>query len=321
MPRTARLDLPDLLQHVIVRGVNHCDIFLDDHDRRRFLDRFSALLIATHTDCFAWALLPNHLHLLLRPRKSNLAHLMRRLLTGYAVYFNRRHSRSGHLFQNRYKSIVCDGDAYLLELVRYIHLNPLRSGLVSDMAALDHHPWSGHAALIGQGVLPGQIIDELLSFFAANKGEARRRYQEFVVDAIAMGRRDELVGRRSEAQDLHCRSSADKRILGGDEFCRTLEGYGTLARQLESPLSIAELVRRVCQHYAVAAESILARTRLAAIVEARSVICYLAVRELGHSGVKVGEHVGIGRAGVSHAVARGERIVASDRSLLQLIDK
>ncbi len=113
MPRVARLDVTGVLQHVIVRGIEKRSIFLDDEDRQSFLIRFSDLLVETETDCLAWALIPNHTHLLLRPKLVKLASLMRRLLTGYAVTFNLRHHRSGHLFQNRYKSIVCQEDPYL----------------------------------------------------------------------------------------------------------------------------------------------------------------------------------------------------------------
>uniref|UniRef100_UPI000479D4A4 transposase n=1 Tax=Citrifermentans bremense TaxID=60035 RepID=UPI000479D4A4 len=122
MPRAARIDIEGLLQHVIARGIEKRDIFYDDKDRRAFLDRLSPMLLKTKTQCLAWSLMSNHFHILLRPTQGKLSELMRRLLTGYAVSFNLRHHRSGHLFQNRYKSIVCDEDAYLLELVRYIHL-------------------------------------------------------------------------------------------------------------------------------------------------------------------------------------------------------
>ncbi len=115
MPRQPRIDSPDLLYHVIVRGIERRKIFCDDDDRRSFLGRLPSLLVETDTECFAWALIPNHFHLLLRPRHIKLSRFMRRLLTGYTVTFNRRHDRSGHLFQNRYKSIVCEEDVYLLE--------------------------------------------------------------------------------------------------------------------------------------------------------------------------------------------------------------
>ena len=92
---------------------------------------------------------PEPFHLLLRTVLTPLSKVMRRLMTGYAVTFNQRHRRAGHLFQNRYKSVVCEEDPYLLELIRYIHLNPLRAKLVEDLKALDKYPWTGHSVLLG----------------------------------------------------------------------------------------------------------------------------------------------------------------------------
>ncbi|WP_228721451.1 transposase [Desulfosediminicola ganghwensis] len=99
------------------------------------------ILLESNTRCFTWALIPNHFHLLLCTGSSSISSIMSRLLTGHAIYFNRRHRRHGHLFQNRYKSILCQEDTYLLELVRYIHLNPLRSKLVKDMDQLAQYPF------------------------------------------------------------------------------------------------------------------------------------------------------------------------------------
>ncbi|WP_254278418.1 transposase [Geobacter sulfurreducens] len=176
MPRSARIDIPNLLQHVIVRGIERRDIFLSDDDRWDFRNRLQKLLLEMDVDCLAWSLMSNHFHLLLRPTRTPLAPFMRRLLTGYAVSFNLRHNRSGHLFQNRYKSIVCDEDSYLLELVRYIHLNPLRAGIVADLGALDTFPWSGHAMLMGKIVLEGQGINEVLRYFGPGVSASRRTY-------------------------------------------------------------------------------------------------------------------------------------------------
>ena len=130
MPRQPRLDAPGLLQHVMARGIEGREIFKDDKDRKAFLERLALILEETQTQCYAWALIPNHFHLLLRTGPTPISTVMRRLMTGYAVTFNKRHKRSGHLFQNRYKSIVCEEEPYLLELIRYIHLNPIRAGLV-----------------------------------------------------------------------------------------------------------------------------------------------------------------------------------------------
>ncbi|MCK4467709.1 MAG: transposase [Desulfobacterales bacterium] len=163
MPRQPRLDAPGVLQHVMARGIERRKIFWDDKDRSSFLKRLAMLLEETQTQCYAWALIPNHFHLLLRTGLSAsadasrcragptpLSTVMRRLMTGYAVTFNIRHRRSGHLFQNRYKSVVCEEDPYLLELIRYIHLNPLRAKLVEDLKSLDKYPWSGHSAILGR---------------------------------------------------------------------------------------------------------------------------------------------------------------------------
>jgi len=150
MPRQARLDVPGLLQHVMARGIERRNIFKDDKDREAFLGRLAVILEETQTQCYAWALIPNHFHLLLRTGPTPLSIVMRRLMTGYAVTFNKRHKRSGHLFQNRYKSIVCEEDPYLLELIRYIHLNPIRAGLVKDLKELDKYPWCGHSSILGR---------------------------------------------------------------------------------------------------------------------------------------------------------------------------
>jgi REP element-mobilizing transposase RayT len=133
MPRLARLDAPGVL-HDIIRGIERRKIFRDHQDRKNVLERMGELLRETRTACYAWAFLPNHAHLLLRAGKVPIVTLMGRLLTGYVVSFDRRHKWYGHLFQNRYKSIVCQEGLYFMELVWHIRLNPLRAGIVPDLA-------------------------------------------------------------------------------------------------------------------------------------------------------------------------------------------
>jgi REP-associated tyrosine transposase len=120
MPRQSRIDAPGALHHIISRGIERSVIFKDHIDHNHFLDRLGTILKETDTRCFAWALVSNHFHLLLKTGHVPIATVMLRLLTGYVVTYNRRHRRYGHLFQNRYKAILCEEDTYLLELVRYI---------------------------------------------------------------------------------------------------------------------------------------------------------------------------------------------------------
>ena len=225
MPRQARLDGPGVLQHVMARGIERRKIFRNDKDRASFLERLAVILEETQTQCYAWALIPNHFHLLLRTGPTSMSTVMRRLMTGYAVTFNKRHKRSGHLFQNRYKSTICEEDPYLLELIRYIHLNPLRAGLVKDLKELDKYPWTGHSAILGrrknplipdrhgrsvtQEQNPGHLvnpvrdndkslaektIEDVLKHFGETFKVARRRYRQFVKNGIDQGTRQELEG-------------------------------------------------------------------------------------------------------------------------------
>ena len=134
----------------MARGIERREVFRDDKDRNSFLERLAIILEETQSQCYSLSLIPNHFHLLIRTGTTPLSKVMRRLMTGHAVTFNKRHKRSGHLFQNRYKSIICEEDLYLLELIRYIHLNPLRAKLVQDLKELDKYPWTGHSAILGR---------------------------------------------------------------------------------------------------------------------------------------------------------------------------
>lgn len=323
MPRAARIDIPGILQHVIVRGIEKRKIFLDDQDRLSFLDRLSKLLLETRTDCLAWALLDNHAHLLLRPLQEKLARFMRRLLTGHATTFNLRHNRAGHLFQNRYKSIVCEEEPYLLQLVRYIHLNPLRAGAVGSLDDLDSYTWSGHAVLMGRRELQGQATDEILSRFGRGIKETRSRYRSFVEDGISQGRRDEFAGggmRRSRvlAEAGEAEEAFDARVLGSGAFVEQLRESEALERPA-AMMPLDELTRKVAEAFGVEVEALRLRKRNRQLTDARSVFCYIAVREMGYNGVEVGKGLKISRAGVSAAASRGEALVQGAPTIRQVL--
>ena len=223
------IDAPGALHHVIVRGIERGKIFRSDYDRKNFLNRLGKLIPETQTDCFAWALIPNHVHLLLRTGLVPVSVLMSRLLTGYAVWFNKKYRRHGQLFQNRYKSILCQEDPYLKELVRYIHLNPLRAGLVEDMKKLDKHPWCGHSVLMNKTKQAWQNVDYVYGLFSEKKRLARTRYRVYVEKGILDDKRPDLTGGgflRSTGgwavlkglRKVGIRVKGDERILGDSDF-------------------------------------------------------------------------------------------------------
>ena len=229
MQRIARIDAPGALHHIIARGIEQRKIFIDDLDRNHFLDRLGKILTETDTSCFAWALIPNHFHLLLRTGSCPISTVMRRLLTGHAISFNRRHGRCGHLFQNRYKSILCQENTYLLELVKYLHLNPIRAGQVMDIVGLDTYPFCGHSVIMGKRERTWQDDTYVLNLFHKKRSTARRRYKTFVQKGIKEGKRREFTGgglvrsnggwtviKSLRRANMHLKS--DERVLGDSDF-------------------------------------------------------------------------------------------------------
>jgi len=322
VPRHARLDRPGLLQHVMVRGIERSSIFLDAKDKISFLERFSKLLKETGTECFAWALLDNHAHLLLKPGLQTLAQFMRRLLTGYAVTFNLRHTRSGHLFQNRYKSIVCEEESYLLEMVRYIHLNPLRVGMAADMDQLDAYPWSGHAVLMGRRTLSGQNAEAVLMRFGTRTSPARKNYRAFVEGGIARGKRDDLVGgglkRSLESVPTKEITAYDQRILGSGPFVEALRDEREFGG---SSLPIELLAARLAALLGTPLEDLKERTKKKKAAEARNVISYVAVRKEGYNGAELARFFNVTRSAISTGAERGRRLVEASEVLQMAVIK
>lgn len=184
MPRAPRLDTPGALHHLIARGIERSNIFRNDTDRTDFLNRVRSLFLKTGTALYAWSLLSNHFHILARSGPAGISKTIHCLLGGYVTTFNRRHDRCGHLFQNRFKSTLVEEESYFLELLRYIHLNPLRAGIVADLDALARYPWSGHAALLGRRSFDAQDTEFVLRQFGTNPATARTAYVTFVQDGL-----------------------------------------------------------------------------------------------------------------------------------------
>ena len=351
MPRQPRLDAPGLLQHVMARGIERSEIFKDDQDHKSFLDRLAIILDETQTQCYAWALIPNHFHLLLRTSLTPLSKVMRRLMTGYAVTFNKRHKRSGHLFQNRYKSVVCEEDPYLLELIRYIHLNPLRAGLVKDLKELDRYPWTGHSAIIGkrknslvpcpspknkqekpEKYLAEKTIEDVLLHFGDTVREARRRYRQFVKERVDQGSRPELqggglvrsaggdkralLGRKKEEREL-----GDARILGSGDFVNEalMKAGKDWEKRQGDKISLPELVEKIASHLDLKTERIISASRRKEISEARALVCHFAINNLSYSASEVARSLAISRVNAGRCAERGGKVLDNYEDLKDIV--
>ncbi len=333
MPRKARLDAPGVLHHVIIRGIERRKIFRNDGDRDDFVQRLKRLLPETGTSCYGWAFLPNHAHFLLRTEDTPLSTLMRRLLTGYAVAFNHRHNRHGQLFQNRYRSIICQEDAYLKELVRYIHLNPLRAGIVGDLIALEAFSYCGHGVLMGRSNHAWQDDEYVLSFFGGTVEEARKHYLQFMEAGINQGKRPELVGGglirslggwqdlKTARRSSQARIKGDQRILGESTF--VMEVLAHAGEKLEPSYALKSkgydlksVQERVCETFHISPDEIYKKSRKGKTAAARGLYSYWAVRSLGYSLAEVGRVLGMTGQAVGYAVQRGERFAKENKLLL-----
>ena len=320
MPRQPRLDTPGALHHVMGRGIERTNIFRTDRDRDDFLNRLADLCVDRNLIVYAWALLPNHFHLLARTGRQPISKSMRRLLTGYVVNYNLRHKRHGHLFQNRYKSIICEDDPYLLELTRYIHLNPLRAGIVGDLKGLSQYRWAGHSAIMGRVKRDWQDIDTVVGYFGKGH-KAIEKYERYVGEGISRGKRPELVGGgliRSLggwSQVLSLRRKGikvafDERVLGGDHFIERLFSEAeekereTLRISRKVP-DLLTLAKRVMEGEGIEEGQLGSGIRKTEVVRARRVFCQLAIGKMGYPGAEVARFLGVTSSSVNRlAVSR-----------------
>lgn len=293
MPRQPRLHVPGLVHHVMGRGVAGCEIFRDDHDREGFLNRLAETVGRPEGPyLYAWALLTNHFHLLLRAGEKPLSKTMARLMTGHAVAFNRRHKRKGHLFQNRYKSILVEEEPYFLELVRYIHLNPVRCGIAKELGELNRYRYSGHAVIMGLRNYNVQKVDEVLTRFSKKRRSAIAGYADFIAAGINQGRREELRGgglARSAGGIVSLlkrgpeeREPADERILGSGGFVEAVLQQTTYKSAENSP-TIDEVLEEVVSRSGVSRENILGASRVRGICRVRRQFLLAACERAGAS--------------------------------------
>jgi REP element-mobilizing transposase RayT len=304
------------------RGIDGVKIFSNKKDREDFLERLADLCRADALSVYAWALMSNHFHLLVRTGKQLLSNSMRKLLTGYVVNYNRRHKRYGHLFQNRYKSIICEDDPYLLELTRYINLNPLRAGTVKSLKELMGYQWCGHSGIIGMVKREWQDTDTVLAYFGKRRKRAIEKYEDFVQQGIDAGSRPELVGGGlirslggwSQVLSLRRAGSkvfSDERILGSSEFVNNViaDAQEKAKETLRLSVKIADLpslALKVCEGEGIDEAALRSGLRKREVVKSRRIFCQIAVKRMGYSGADVARFIGINTSAVNRLAVSNE---------------
>jgi REP element-mobilizing transposase RayT len=302
---------------VLLRGIERRRIFLDVGDRGDFLDRLARQVGEGGGTCFAWALMPNHAHLLLRTGERPLSEVMRRLNTGYARAFNLRHRRSGYLFQDRFRSILVEEDAHLRALLRYVHLNPVRAKLVPSLDALARHPWTGHIRLMGFQRAGFQAVDQVLGWFSPDPRAARCALRRWMEAGLGeSGDRDVIrpATRTSGPWPVGARESP---MQGAAAALADATPPEIRARERRRQGWTLELLAAwVCAEMGADLAKVRSGSRRRRESRARSVIGYFATRQLGYTLLEVTKLTGVTAGPMSRSVRRAEAIASRLRVAL-----
>ena len=307
MARKPRVHFPGAFYHVISRGNNRQAIFKDDSDRKRYLSLLQEVPKRYGCKIYAYTLMPNHVHLLIEVGGIALSNIMQTFQFRYTQYYNRRYKRSGHLFQGRYKAILCDRESYLLELVRYIHLNSVRAGLVQNV---DHYPWSSQWVYArGEANHSSVSTGFVLGQFGRNRKEAVQRYREFIKDGIKEGHREDYY------------RVADQRFLGDEEFIDKAHERAQ-EPEVKYPVNIRleEVVRVACSEFGVAdGEKVLDRSRTREMSQIRWIVSKVAIEEGGYRMADVARFFRRDPAVISRGLRSFEERLSRDKRLRENI--
>lgn len=288
MARKPRIHFPGAFYHVILRGNAGQPVFIDDADRYRYYLLMQEVTAKFGCRIHTFCCMTNHIHIALQVGTLPLSRIMQNLTLRYTTWINRKYHRTGHVFQGRFKAILLDADSYLLELVRYIHLNPVRAGIVSQP---EDYPWSGHLAYLGKEELHWLTTEWILSQFSADILQARKGYYEFVLAGM-----DEC--RRSEFHS----GTLEGRILGDDCFAEEI--LQKAGQQLYQPKPLEEIVDAVCQHFCISPKEIAAFGKTKPHSEARAVAALLIRESAVHSLTELGTMLNRDVASLSQAARR-----------------
>lgn len=307
------------MNHVMGRGIEKRPIFTDDCDRTEFLRRLAEVCTQCAVRVYAWSLMPNHFHLLLMRTSIPLAMAMQRLLCGYAQWFNRRHERTGRLFQSRYRSKLVQTELYLTRLVRYIHRNPEKAGMV-DTEGLGSYPWTGHATLMGSRARPWQDTDAVLSYFGESPKEARRSLDSFMrreePEPEEMGRWVWMLGFGER------RRKCPVPALGTEDYRRRLAASTDRppeGRSSASPGTLAALIGAVCDTMKVEQAKLRSGKRGRSLARARAVISHAGIGMLGLTCVQVSRFLGVTPQSVNICAKKGRKVFAENARIREVV--
>jgi REP element-mobilizing transposase RayT len=260
MPRPLRIHVPGAFYHVTLRGNHRQDIFFSPQDRALFCELLDEVNARFNARLHAYCLMTNHVHLLTQVADVPLGRLMLRVASRYARTVQKRFKTTGHLFERRYHAILVDADEYLLKLVRYIHLNPVRARMVERV---DDYPWSSHHAYTGRSPQPGVTTDFVLRLFHSQRQQAIAEYQRFINSQSGIDAPSPLLERNPN----------DLRVLGDDQFAATMLDAAWRPR---SRKTLDEVIQEACERFGVTRQALQSASRRRSLTYTRAWVAHQA---------------------------------------------
>jgi REP element-mobilizing transposase RayT len=288
MARKPRIHYPGAVYHVILRGNAGLPIFFDEHDRYRLYLFLQSVVEKFECRVHGFCLMTNHIHLIIQTGEVSLSHIMQSLSLRYTKWINYTQARTGHVFQGRYKALLLDADTYLQELVRYVHLNPVRAGIA---ASPGEYLWSSHHGYLGHEIIPWLTTDWVLSLFSVDIRQARSDYSTFVIDGIGEPRRAEFHS-----------GTCEGRILGDDHF--TDEALNKADQRQEENYQLDDVISAVCRLYGVTIEQLQAPGKSRPLADARATAALLVLELPGLRLTELGKMLKRDNAPLSRAGRR-----------------
>jgi putative transposase len=301
MARKPRLFVPGVLYHVIVRGNQRRKTFTQERDYQTYLEKLAQYRRRYGVTIYAYCLMPNHVHLLLECSGSPLGKFMQGLQQSYTQYYNRTYHKVGHLFQGRYKAILCQRDSYMLELIRYIHLNPVRSQLTARAEA---YPYSADPAY--RNGKPTEMIDPrcVLRMLGGVAG-----YRRFIQDGLREGHKEEYY------------EVEDQRFLGDGEFSEGLRREYEQGERPKRPRPLARVIAEMAQALKVKPEMLKVPGRARGVSRQRTMMAYVLVRRGGYGVKEVSEYFGRDSTTISSLLSRYEQKIEEQSELGREADR
>lgn len=306
MARKPRVHYPTALYHVILRGNGGQKIFFSQEDRFRFYLLLQEGIERYEHRIHAFCLMTNHIHLAIQVGDIALPRIIQNIAFRYTRWANWCQGRTGHLFQGRYKAVLVDADSYLLGLTRYIHLNPVRSGIVREP---EDYPWSGHRVYLGLEVIPWLTTDWVLSMFSSNVKRSRWAYRKFVEEGKSGGHQREF-GRGSEI---------DSRVLGDDIFIDKV--FSQSHERSKRKVTVEEIISCVCQQFSLKKQMLSGSGKDRRLSNVRAIAAWLVLDSGGLTLAELSKWVKRDPSTLSTSAKDLERQAQTDNQLAQLMSK